>query len=128
MKKMKLEDFVLRVTYLSENGETVVSDGDSVVSVEKIVEGERLVVTLHTAKKVRLVSARMVQSRAFEEGELFFGGGYQSWTLTREYAPGDRQTGLKNVANLPVVRTFAAASGLHLHPQGLGDGALRVFG
>ena len=35
MKKMKLEDFVLRVTYLSENGETVVSDGDSVVSVEK---------------------------------------------------------------------------------------------
>ena len=111
MKKMKLEDFVLRVTYLSENGETVVSDGDSVVSVEKIIEGERLVVTLHTAKKVRLVSARMVQSRAFEEGELFFGGGYQSWTLTREYAPGDRQTGLKNVANLPVVRTFAAASG-----------------
>lgn len=110
-RSLKLEDFSLRITYMLNGTETVVGDGDANVAVEKLLDDGRLVVKINAAKKVRLVSARMVQSRTFEEGESFFGGGYQSWTLTREYSPRDRQVGLKNVANLPVVRSFASASG-----------------
>ena len=108
---MKFEDFSLRVSYETDGKEVVVSDGDGIISVEKIAEGDRFVVRLDAAKKVRLISARMVASREFAPEERFFGGGYQSWSLTREYSPKDRQKGLRNVAHLPVVRTFAAASG-----------------
>ena len=111
MKKMKLEDFALRITYIVDGSEVVVGEGDANVSVTKLLDNDRLVVTLNAAKKVRLVSARLVQSRALGDNERFFGGGYQSWTLTREYSPRDRQVGLRNLSNLPVVRTFAAAHG-----------------
>lgn len=111
MKKMKLEDFALRITYIVDGSEVVVGEGDANVSVTKLLDNDRLVVTLNAAKKVRLVSARLVQSRALGDNERFFGGGYQSWTLTREYSPRDRQVGLRNLSNLPIVRTFAAAHG-----------------
>lgn len=108
---MRLEDFSLRITYELDGNEVVVDGGDKVLSVSRILDGDRLVVSINATKKVRLLSARLVQTRAFEHDERFFGGGYQSWTLTKEYSPRDTQTGLRNVAHLPVVRAFAAASG-----------------
>lgn len=101
----------MRIAYELDGREVVVEDGDDVVSVEKFLEGERLVVTLNAAKRIRLASARMVCSRAFSADERFFGGGYQSWTLTREYSPSERQKGLRNLSNLPLVRRFAAPNG-----------------
>ena len=94
-RSLKLEDFSLRITYMLNGTETVVGDGDANVAVEKLLDDGRLVVKINAAKKVRLVSARMVQSRTFEEGESFFGGGYQSWTLTREYSPPTGRSGSK---------------------------------
>lgn len=48
---MKFEDFSLRVSYETDGKEVVVSDGDGIISVEKIAEGDRFVVRLDAAKK-----------------------------------------------------------------------------
>lgn len=108
---MRLEDFSLRIVYEADGRDIALSDGDDTVSVERRVTGDTLVVTLRSCAKVRLKSARLVQSRELAEDERFFGGGYQSWTLTREYGIHDRQKGLRNLSNLPFVRRFSAASG-----------------
>lgn len=108
---MKMKDFVLRIVYESDGKEFVVSDGDALVSVVREDSDDRLVVRLVASEKVRLKSARLVQSRDFADDERFFGGGYQSWSVTREFGPHDRQKGLLNFSKLPFVRDFSAASG-----------------
>ena len=108
---MKLENFSLRVVYERNGKETVVTEGDPVVSVEKVIEGNRLTVILRASERVRLRSARLVHMRSFSDDERIFGGGYQSWTRTLEYGVKDAQRGLLNVAKIPAVRKFAAPTG-----------------
>lgn len=108
---MKLCDFDLRVAYEADGAVTVTELGDEVVSVVREESEDALHIRLFAKKRVKLVSARLITMRKLGGDERFFGAGYQSWTTTREYAPSDRQRGLRNVANLPFVRTFAAPTG-----------------
>lgn len=108
---MLFSDFTLKFVYTSD-GRTVETDkNDDTVSFIVSGDGSRYTLRVNAKKKISAVSAELIASRDYSDGEVFFGAGYQSWTTSREYRRGDRQKGLRLPAHIPVVRQFAAPTG-----------------
>lgn len=108
---MNFSDFELKIVYSVDGKSVETSDGDSVLGVVKTVADDRITVTLNASRKVEVLSAKLLAKREYSADEAFFAAGYQSWTTSREYTSKDRQRGLRNLGNLPVVRQFAAPTG-----------------
>lgn len=123
---MNLKDYTLKITYLSDNKPCMLTvDGDDVVKGyddgtfalkdEGGANGVRIV--LGTKKPVGLKLAEVIYDHYFATHEKFFANGFQSWTVTREFAHGDVQKGLSPICKLPVARDFAGSSGDYYFAQ-----------
>lgn len=63
------------------------------------------------SEPVEFTMAELIYDRYYEQDELFFANGYQSWTTSREYGRGDTQCGLRTFGKFPIMKKFAGASG-----------------
>ncbi len=61
---------------------------------------DRYTVILHPKKTFELVDIIAETSYNYKEGDKFFGAGYQSWTVTREYTKDDILRGTIKLANI----------------------------
>ena len=117
---MNLKDFTVKLTYIADGKPQMLTvDSDEVVKgfdnglVKLAEDGDTNAVRiyLHTYKPLELKLAEVIYDHYFASDEKFFGGGFQSWTVSREYAHGDVQKGLAPICKLPVARELAGATG-----------------
>ncbi len=117
---MNLKDYTLKITYVADGKPCVLTvdgctlaDGFSngVFSVKEDGDCDSVHIILQSDKPVELKSAEVIYDHYFATDERFFANGFQSWTISREYAHGDIQKGLSAVCSLPKIREFAGASG-----------------
>ena len=109
---MNFSDFRLTLAY-SVNGERrVTSSSDENIAVDCVVSDGRFTAKIAPTGKVRLISAEFSAPYAMRDDEVFFGAGYQSWTVSSEYYARDRQKGLLFPVNLfAFARKISGASG-----------------
>ncbi len=117
---MNLKDYTLKITYVADGKPCMLTvdgctlaDGFSngVFSVKEDGDCDSVHIILQSDKPVALKSAEVIYDHYFATDERFFANGFQSWTVSREYAHGDIQKGLSAVCSLPKIREFAGASG-----------------
>lgn len=117
---MNLKDFTLKLAYTVDGKpceksieSNCLSAGyaDDDICVKEDGAGNRVKITLTTAKNIELVSANVLYDRYFETNELFFANGFQSWTTSREYKRGDVQNGLNPISKIPFIKKYAGATG-----------------
>lgn len=109
---MNIKDFTLKVAYILDGKEYVVYGDDEILSFEFFGDAQTsLRLKIKASKRVELTLAELIYDHFYESNEQFFVNGYQSWTTSREYKRGDVQYGLRSVAKLNPVKTFASASG-----------------
>ncbi|MBR5173354.1 MAG: alpha-galactosidase [Clostridia bacterium] len=110
---INVKDYVLKVIY-EYNGETrwLIDEGDDILSFEDLGDDKHIKMIVHAKEPVKIVRAELIYDHYFESEELFYGGGYQSWSTSKEYKRGDKQYGLRFPCNIiPIAKTYAAASG-----------------
>lgn len=109
---MNIKDYTLKVVYLLDGVTHTVSASDDTLTFSEDGNKTHIHLTVKSVKPVKLVLAELIYDHYFEKNEWFYAGGYQSWTTSREYKSGDRQTGVKFPCTaIPIARTFAGASG-----------------
>ena len=110
---MNIKEYVLKVVY-EYNGQIrwLIDGGDDVLCFSDAGDDKHIKLTVHSNAPVKILRAELIYDHYFESEEWFFGGGYQSWSTSKEYRKGDRQYGLRFPCNVvPLAKTFAAASG-----------------
>ena len=110
---MNVKDYVLKVIY-EYDGQTrwLIDENDEILSFAETGDESHIKLTLHATAPVKIQRAELIYDHHFESEEWFYGGGYQSWSTSREYKRGDRQYGLRFPCNfIPLAKTYAAASG-----------------
>lgn len=73
---------------------------NSFYSLEIVDTAQRFTVTLKPKKTFELVDFYVEMPYSFKNGDKFFGAGYQSWTVTREYSKDDIMKGTIKLANI----------------------------
>ncbi len=73
---------------------------NSFYSLDIVDTPERFTVTLNPKKTFELVEFYAEMPYAFKNGDKFFGAGYQSWTVTKEYTKDDIMLGTIKLANI----------------------------
>ena len=110
---MNVKDYVLKVVY-EYDGQTrwLIDENDEILSFTETGDESHIKLTVHAKAPVKIQRAELIYDHHFDSEEWFYGGGYQSWSTSREYKRGDRQYGLRFPCNfIPLAKTFAAASG-----------------
>ena len=110
---MNVKDYVLKVIY-EYDGQTrwLIDENDEILSFAETGDESHIKLTVHATVPVKIQRAELIYDHHFESEEWFYGGGYQSWSTSREYKRGDRQYGLRFPCNfIPLAKTYAAASG-----------------
>lgn len=110
---MNVKDYVLKVIY-EYDGQTrwLIDENDEILSFAETGDESHIKLTVHATAPVKIQRAELIYDHHFESEEWFYGGGYQSWSTSREYKRGDRQYGLRFPCNfIPLAKTYAAASG-----------------
>lgn len=110
---MNVKDYVLKVIY-EYDGQTrwLIDENDEILSFAETGDESHIKLTVHAKAPVKIQRAELIYDHHFESEEWFYGGGYQSWSTSREYKRGDRQYGLRFPCNfIPLAKTYAAASG-----------------
>lgn len=110
---MNVKDYVLKVVYQYNGQERyLIDENDDILSFVDMGDENHIKLVVHANEPVNIIRAELIYDHYFESEEWFYGGGYQSWSTSREYKRGDRQYGLRFPCNIiPLAKTFAAASG-----------------
>ena len=110
---MNVKDYVLKVVYECDGQiRWLIDDNDDILSFEDMGDSNHIKLKVRAKKPVKIVLAELIYDHYFESEEWFYGGGYQSWSTSKEYKRGDRQYGLRFPCSVvPLAKTFAAASG-----------------
>ncbi len=109
---MNIKDYTLKVVY-SLGGKTKTTYGnDDVLTFVDNGDDNHVRITMTAKAPVQISVAQLIYDHEFADNEWFYGGGYQSWSTSREYKSGDKQYGLRFPCNvLGFAKTFAEASG-----------------
>ena len=110
---VNFKDYTLKLVYECK-GKTkwLIDESDDIISFSEVGDEEHIKLIVQATEPVKILRAQLIFDHYFESDEWFFGGGYQSWSNTKEYRQGDRQHGLRfpcNVINL--AKTIATATG-----------------
>ena len=109
---MNIKDYTLKVVYECAGKTRVINESDDILTFVDNGDDSHVHITVTAKEAVKITLAELIYDHYFESEEWFYGGGYQSWSTSREYKRGDRQYGLRFPCNIiPLARTFAAASG-----------------
>lgn len=98
----------MKITWKQGGSLLTATDSTPAFALEKRKQGNRYQVFLTAKEEITLVAAELTLSFDYAGAEGIFVNGYQSWTDSREYAPGES---LKSLDRLPkkLVETFAFA-------------------
>lgn len=109
---MNINDYTLKVTYRADGEIKTAEKSDNILTLKAENSENRVKITVKAAKRVELLTARLIYKKSLAANELFFGNGFQSWTTSREYGRGDSQKGIRFPCSaIPLARTYAGSSG-----------------
>jgi len=123
---MNISDYTLKLTYMAGEKPCLVTVDaadikkgfeNEAFSLRAELDGERLKIVLGAKSSVKLVLAELIYDHFYENDELFFANGFQSWTTSREYGRNDSQPGLNLLCKLPIARDYAGTCGDYFFTQ-----------
>lgn len=107
-----LSNYKFKISYLNEDKLYASSNPKTGHYVIDIADGgDRLAFTLHTTCRMEQLKFTLEFDYDFGEDSWFFGGGYQSWSLSKEYRKTDVQKGLNFFAKHIEYFTKSSRSG-----------------
>ena len=97
---MNIKDYTLKVVYEYAGKTRVINESDDVLTFVDNGDDNHVHITVNAKEAVKITLAELIYDHYFESEEWFYGGGYQSWSTSREYKRGDRQYGLRFPCNI----------------------------
>lgn len=88
----------MELTYLKNNRRIITdSDENEDFSLQILKNGNRVKITIHPKTEITLKQARIVLPYCYQEDDLIYLNGFQSWTDTREFSVHERMKGLNHL-------------------------------
>lgn len=94
----------------NEKSYSTTGTASKIVETELIETAEKIKVILQAKDSVTLKSAKIVYKHKFKNDEVFYAGGYQSWSTSKEYKRGEFQLGVSPIIPFKKFRKEAGAS------------------
>ncbi len=105
-----MEKLIFNVTYFKDGRKYVIPASENThFKIEYEAQKNSFKAKITAKQKITLHRIDIIADYEFKNGDKFFGNGYQSWTLTREYSKADK---MKDITPLAVVKPLKELAGV----------------